>query len=264
VTAPAVRLPAPEDARRGALAQWALIADAVDGLPDAAFGRPTRLGTWTVAELVAHLESNVDALPRALAKPEPSDPPRDVLDYLSAMRDYAPGVAQRAVELTEGATPDGLRARLRAATDAGTAALDGVPTTRALLVRLGAVRLGSFLVTRCVEGVVHGLDLRAATGVPAAPDPTALAVVVRVFAALLVGTAPGRSVEVRVPGHVAVQCVEGPRHTRGTPPNVVEATAEAFVEVCAGRRTWADAVATGDLRASGERADLTPYLPLIG
>ncbi|MDQ1711010.1 MAG: hypothetical protein QOE45_460, partial [Frankiaceae bacterium] len=74
MTAPAVRLPAPEDARTGALAQWALIADAVDALPDEAFARPTRLGTWTVAELVAHLETNVDALPRALAHPEPAEP----------------------------------------------------------------------------------------------------------------------------------------------------------------------------------------------
>src|SRR3954463_4113044 len=34
--------------------------------------------------------------------------------------------------------------------------------------------------------------------------------------------APGRSVEVRVPPYGAIQCVEGPTHTRGTPPNVVE------------------------------------------
>jgi uncharacterized protein (TIGR03083 family) len=261
---PKVRLPAPEEAQEGALAQYALVRDAVNALPDSAFAAPTRLGTWTVAELVAHLAATVDAVGRALAHPEPDRADVDLMAYLSAMRGVAPAVAQRAAELATGATPAALRERLGAAVDDAANALRGSDPGRIVLMRLGAVPLGDFLVTRCVEGVVHGLDLRAATGAPSSPDPGALRVVVRAFAALLAHIAPGRSVEVRVPGHVAVQCVEGPRHTRGTPPNVVEADAEAFVEVCAGRRTWADAVARGAVRASGERADLTPYVPLIG
>ena len=78
----------------------------------------------------------------------------------------------------------------------------------------------------------------------------------------LAARAPGRSVEVRVPPHGAVQCVEGPRHTRGTPPNVVEADPVAFVELCTGRLSWADAAADGRVRTWGDRADLSPYLPL--
>jgi uncharacterized protein (TIGR03083 family) len=261
---PAVRLPTPTDARNGFLAQFALLAETVEVLGDSAFGQPTRLGTWTVAELVAHLAANVDAVTRALDRPPPEERPGNVLDYLGAMRSVAPAVAQRAVDLAAGASPADLRARLRAATDGAAAAVAEAKETRALALRLGAVWLSDFLVTRCVEGVVHGLDLRAAAGVPAAPDATALRVVVRTFAMLLLTTVPGRSVEVRIPGHLAVQCVEGPPHTRGTPPNVVEADAEAFVELCAGRRTWADAVATGGVRASGERADLSEHLPLIG
>jgi len=76
--------------------------------------------------------------------------------------------------------------------------------------------------------------------------------------------APGRSVEVRVPPFGAVQCVEGPRHTRGTPPNVVEADAETWLRLATGDQLWADALAQGRLRVSGTRADLDALLPLSG
>jgi hypothetical protein len=74
--------------------------------------------------------------------------------------------------------------------------------------------------------------------------------------------APGRSVEVRVPPYGAVQCVEGPRHTRGTPPNVVEIDPMTWVSLATGRTSWDAAVAEGLVRASGERADLSGHLPL--
>jgi hypothetical protein len=72
---------------------------------------------------------------------------------------------------------------------------------------------------------------------------------------------PGRSVEVRVPPYVAVQCVDGPRHTRGTPPNVVETDGLTWLGLCCGRVVWGDAVRDGRVRASGERADLSGLLP---
>jgi hypothetical protein len=75
--------------------------------------------------------------------------------------------------------------------------------------------------------------------------------------------APGRSVEVRVPPYGAVQCVQGPRHTRGTPPAVVEVAARTWLDLGAGRLGWADAVGAGLVQASGERADLSPFLPLV-
>jgi hypothetical protein len=79
---------------------------------------------------------------------------------------------------------------------------------------------------------------------------------------LLAGLTPGRSVEVRVPPVAAVQCVAGPRHTRGTPPNVVETDPLTWIDLATGRLDWATALASGRLRASGQRADLTAYLPL--
>ena len=75
--------------------------------------------------------------------------------------------------------------------------------------------------------------------------------------------APGASVEVRVPPYGVTQCVEGPRHTRGTPPNVVEAAPAVWLRLATGRTGWGAAVAEGSVRASGERADLSPYLPLV-
>ncbi|HEX6473337.1 MAG TPA: sterol carrier family protein [Streptosporangiaceae bacterium] len=79
----------------------------------------------------------------------------------------------------------------------------------------------------------------------------------------LVARAPGKSVEVRIPPFAAVQCVDGPRHTRGTPPNLVEMDAATWIDLATGRLAWADAVATGRVRASGTRADLTGLLPLV-
>jgi hypothetical protein len=75
--------------------------------------------------------------------------------------------------------------------------------------------------------------------------------------------APGRSVEVRVPPYGAVQCVEGPRHTRGTPPAVVEIDPMTWVGLATGGVSWEAAVAEGLARASGQRADLSAVLPLV-
>ena len=82
------------------------------------------------------------------------------------------------------------------------------------------------------------------------------------FLALLQQRAPGNSVEVRVPPYAAVQVVPGVRHTRGTPPAVVELDAATWIALATGTLAWDDARATGRVRASGERTDLTPYLPL--
>lgn len=86
---------------------------------------------------------------------------------------------------------------------------------------------------------------------------------VRALLADLAASAPGRSVEVRVPPYGAIQCVEGPRHTRGTPPNVVEMDAVTFVELSAGLTTWEERVRDGRIRASGIRADISYLFPIL-
>ena len=94
------------------------------------------------------------------------------------------------------------------------------------------------------------------------PDRAVLRDAVRALLTELARSAPGRSVEVRIPPFGAIQCVAGPRHTRGTPPNVVETDPMTWLLLATGRLTWVDAVASGRVRASGIRTDLTPYLPV--
>ncbi|MDT7729148.1 MAG: hypothetical protein QOI21_5724 [Actinomycetota bacterium] len=95
------------------------------------------------------------------------------------------------------------------------------------------------------------------------PARRELAKAVRLSLRTLASDAPGRSVEVRVPPFAAVQCVEGPRHTRGTPANVVETDSRTWLELATGRLTWADAIESGRVTASGTRADLSHWLPLL-
>ncbi|MEU7925837.1 sterol carrier family protein [Micromonospora sp. NPDC049801] len=94
------------------------------------------------------------------------------------------------------------------------------------------------------------------------PERPVLREAVRSLLAVLTERAPGRSVEVRVPPYGAIQCVPGPRHTRGNPPNVVEMSPQTWLELATGRLGWADAVTDGRVQVSGIRADISAYLPL--
>ncbi|MGZ0712086.1 sterol carrier family protein (plasmid) [Coraliomargarita sp. W4R53] len=94
------------------------------------------------------------------------------------------------------------------------------------------------------------------------PARAELATAVRYLLQLLAEKAPGHSVEVRVPPFGAVQVVEGPRHTRGTPPNVVEMDSLTWIALATGQETWVDAAAAGRISASGVRADVSDLLPL--
>ncbi len=95
------------------------------------------------------------------------------------------------------------------------------------------------------------------------PQRAALRAAVSYTLDLLAERAPGRSVEVRIPPLAAVQCVPGPRHTRGTPPNVVETDPLTWLELATGQLAWSAAVASARVRASGQRADISAYLPLV-
>jgi uncharacterized SCP-like protein len=139
--------------------------------------------------------------------------------------------------------------RLRAAADEQRAAL-GEPgwTGPAEAAPLGR---------ECVRAVLAAID----GGI--APRPAALRAAVTFLLGVLADRAPGRAVEVRVPPYAAVQCIEGPRHTRGTPSNVVETDPVTWIDLATGRTGWAQAVAAGKVRASGPRADLSAWLPLL-
>jgi hypothetical protein len=118
------------------------------------------------------------------------------------------------------------------------------------------------LATERGLGAASLASVEAARAAGAEPLRPALRAAVRYSLGLLADRVPGRTVEVRVPPFAAVQCVPGPRHTRGTPPNVVETDPLTWLDLAAGRLPWASALASGRVLASGQRADLSAYLPL--
>ena len=111
-----------------------------------------------------------------------------------------------------------------------------------------------------------GRDALAAVAAAVAADERPArgvhATAVRYLLQLLAEKAPGNSVEVRVPPFGAAQVIQGPRHTRGTPPNVVEMDPRTWIELATGAIRWDEAAAQGRVHASGVRADLSPVLPL--
>jgi Bacterial SCP ortholog len=89
------------------------------------------------------------------------------------------------------------------------------------------------------------------------------AMAVRYTLQLLAEHSEGNTLEVRVPPFGAIQCIEGPRHTRGTPPNVIEMDAETWLALATGRLSWSEAATLGTVLASGQRADLTGHVPVM-
>jgi Bacterial SCP ortholog len=85
---------------------------------------------------------------------------------------------------------------------------------------------------------------------------------VKATLAELVKRAPGRAIEVRIPPYAAIQCGEGPTHTRGTPSNVIEMNADTWLALATGELKWSEAMDRGAISASGARADLSEYLPI--
>jgi hypothetical protein len=141
--------------------------------------------------------------------------------------------------------------RRRIAHDAGRAAVAAWLAARRGHAAAGGNASGEAAADGGQTGTVRG-----------AVDRQTTATAVRYLLEELAERAPGNSVEVRVPPFGVAQCVEGPRHTRGTPPNVVETDAETWLALATGTLEWPGAVASGRLTASGIRTDLSEFLPL--
>ncbi len=253
---------------------WAALRGWIGALPAQTYGGSSVLDRWTVAELAAHLGCGLDVVTEVEVA-EAGVVPLTIRGYLACYPAGRLEIASAAQERARQSAGD-LLGSLDASWVGMTGRLDELavgPGGRAgwdPLVVAGRepIRLSDLLTTRVVELVVHADDLarsvaeRADHGDPELPA-RAWRLVSRTLVAALAELAPGRSVEVRVPPYAAVQCIEGPRHTRGTPANVVEADPVTWTRLACGRVTWAEALAGGAVRASGERADLSSYLPLL-
>ncbi|MFI7297488.1 sterol carrier family protein [Streptomyces sp. NPDC050121] len=255
----------PAKIRAAVLTQFGNVREAVSTLTPEQLALPTRLAGWTVRDLAAHVTMAVETVSRNLDRPEPPKAELALLDWPFATAVRAAGISDDTLDLAA-AHPDrnALKALYARTEERLTEALAAAPGDRLLAARTGAITLADYLVTRTVELVVHTDDLNdAVPGLDIPYDKQALATCTRLLADALAAKAPGGSTEVRIPPYAVVQCVEGPRHTRGTPPNVVETDPLTWIRLATGRVQWADALDKAQVSASGERADLGGLLPLM-
>lgn len=234
--------------RAALAAQWTVLVEAFAALDPAA---PSRIPGWSVADLERHVSQTAHSLARLAAGPPAAGKLGGLREWAQALPGIADQIAQRVV--SEPAAP------LAESMVTTLAVLDAADPRKPVRQLTGTHRLAEATLFRLVEAVVHGFDLPE----PPQPDRDARRIVVRALADLLGDKAPGRSVELRIPPVAAVQVIEGPRHTRGTPPGVVETDPDTFLLLATGRMAWAEATRTGLLRASGERTDLSEFLPLL-
>lgn len=259
------RRPDPATARAAYEAAHAAVRAHLAGLPAEAWLRPSVLPGWTVSDLGAHLSVVADSI-RALEPAPRGTRALTAAEYLATYPDGAAAIDERtrAAAGGPGRSPAEVVDALDRGVDEAVRRLDDLgPGDAVVRARRGPVRLGDFLATRVVELVVHADDL--ARSVPETPPPTlsreAVRLAVRTLLDALAERYPGRSLEVRVPPYAAVQCLPGPRHTRGTPPGVVETDPVTWLRLAAGRISWAEAGTA--VTASGTRSDLSAFLPLL-
>jgi uncharacterized protein (TIGR03083 family) len=249
------------------IAQAELIGDWLATLSENDLERPSALAGWKVRELVGHLVASVNRF-ADVAAASSGERPVTIAQYIAG---YA-GAAEQIDELARATADERSATELRAAYAAGLdrARLAAAAEPLAVVAApRGPLSGQNWRRTRIIELVVHADDLSRSRPdqPPVELARPALADAVRALAGVLAERYPGRSVEVRVPPFVAVQCGgfdgDGPRHTRGTPPNVIETDGLTFLRLAAGRLAWADAIAAASVRASGNRADLGRQLPLL-
>ncbi len=244
-------------------AQSRTLVDWLDDVPDADFARPSVLAGWDVRMLTAHVLLTHRGLIGRLAEPDPG-PAIPIPEYVRAYRPAAAAIAESTEDAAAELSPRELIAAIRALPSATSAYAEQAPNA---VIRggRGPATVAGWLSTRLIELVVHTDDLSRSLPDrdPVPFEPAALAAVTRTLAEVLAAQSPGRSVELRVPPYVAVQAVAGPRHTRGTPPNVIETDPLTWLRLASGRLAWSDAVAGGAVAASGTRADLADQLPLF-
>ncbi|QDY77694.1 maleylpyruvate isomerase family mycothiol-dependent enzyme [Streptomyces qinzhouensis] len=252
--------------RAAVLGQYGAVRAVVAELTPEQSALPTRLGDWTVRELVAHIHLAVGNIVTFTAAPEPPSGAA-----LLALEQWPSATGAYAGPIDQDTRRRAAEGRLPQAYEelAGelAAVLSATPDDRRVATRLGAMRFADHLVTRTVELIVHSDDLNdalAPAGIALPYDRDGLATTTRLLADALATAVAGGSVEVRVPPYAVVQCVEGPRHTRGTPPNVVETDPLTWIRLATGRLDWAAALESAKVAASGERADLSGVLPVLG
>jgi uncharacterized protein (TIGR03083 family) len=255
--------PTPADAL---LEQSRALLDWLQQLPDDAYRLPTVLEGWDVRMLVAHLVLIERGTARVLGQPS-GEKPLPAYAYVARYRSSVESIATSTAETAGDHTGPELTCQLGQEIETVAEVLAGRHPA-VLQAPRGPLRAEDWIETRTVDLVVHADDLNRTLPdrAPVSLVRSALGRTVRTLTQMLAEAHPGRSVEVRIPPHAAVQCGvgdPGPTHTRGTPPNVVETDAVTFLRLATGRADWSTALTSGAIRASGLRADLSGALPLL-
>lgn len=247
------------------VAQRALLRTWLGALPTVAWSAPSALEGWRVLELAVNLAHVSAGTARVLDEGPSSERPMSLGDYTGEWQAAGAEIAELTVKAAARVWPDEVLAAWDRADGLLPAGIAELPDDLVVRAPRGPLKVGDFLATRVNELVVHSGDLSRSvpSADPAPVDRAALAVSCRMLTTIFGERNPGHSVEVRVPPFAAVQAIEGPRHTRGTPANVVETDPATWVLVATGRLPYGDAVASGLIKASGLRADLGAYLPLF-
>jgi uncharacterized protein (TIGR03083 family) len=258
----------PEALSSALLEQSRAVFDWLRDLSAEEFKRPTVLPDWDVRTLTGHLILVHRGLAKALSQPT-SERPLPNAEYVRTYRRNVDSITERTRAATSDHSGPALVSQLDLAIGELAATLSAAELKSAIRASRGPVQATDFVATRIVEVVVHADDLTRSLPDrrPVPLHRAALSRCTRTLAEILANQQPGRSVEVRVPPYAAVQCSTsgdpGPRHTRGTPPNVVETDALTFMRLATGRISWDDGVSAGTVTASGLRANLSSILPVL-
>ncbi len=256
------RLTSPERATDAYQAQWEVLTQWWKQIPEPAWQKQSVVRHWRVLNLIGHFALVADSIVSA-SKAAATEPALALSDYLMRYAQVADHIDVRTREV--GDTPAAVMEAISvAAAEADVCLRSSRSADPVVSARRGPIRWSDFLASRCIELAVHSDDLRRSLpeGGPATVRGCEQ-LAVRALANVLDARAPGHSVEVRIPPYAAVQCISGPRHTRGTPAAVVEMSPSTFLQVAAGRTSWGQAVRGGHVLASGQRADLQGLLPLL-
>ncbi|MDO5500047.1 MAG: sterol carrier family protein [Propionibacteriaceae bacterium] len=250
---------------RGIIDLGGRLSDLLISLSHEDFTRSVPSTDLTVHQVTAGLLVTQTTLVTALALPT-LQRPSPLADYcagLSIARHRTEGLAQ---EIADHDSGPALSTNLQHAHHDLAQRLSGSDLPDVVAIDRSALRTVDLLRLVGQTWVLHADDLnRALPGHRPVDIPrSALADAVRLFADVLRRQHPGQSVEIRIPPFAAIQCGNPgePRHTRGTPPTVIEAGPLPFIRLCRGRETWADSLRDRHVTASGVRADISDWLPL--
>ncbi|HVQ86571.1 MAG TPA: sterol carrier family protein [Actinomycetes bacterium] len=251
------------------LEQWNDLSKCWAAIEPATWQSESIITGWRVGDLVAHFALVAKTITDAATQPT-YEPPLSLADYLAQYELASEDIDHRTREVGASTQTQALAIVARNGNQAAES-LEALLESNDSVVaaRRGPVRWSDFVTTRVIELVVHADDLERslapqnAVAAGSFHSRRAVQLTVRALCEVLAERAPGHSVEVRVPPFAAVQCVAGPRHTRGTPGAVVEMDSSTFLRLASGRLEWSSAVTSGQVRASGQRTELAEHFPLF-